>query len=222
MGLVINVRGTSGSGKTTLVRRLMAEFGWPAGEAVTRPGRDRPLAWRLAHPLGGRPLVVLGHYGEGPVGGCDTIGQADGGPAGALALADSMAAEGHDVLLEGLVLSGEHVATSALARRRPLHVLRLDTPVADCVRHLCARRRCGPGSRPVLAAKVERERAALEQACGLLHGLARVESLGLQAALGRSRQLLGLEPEAKPLFQNRFIPKLQLPILVEAGVARPI
>lgn len=222
MGIVVNVRGTSGSGKTALVRHLLADFGWPAGEAVTRPGRDRPLAWRLAHPRGGRPLAVLGHYGEGAVGGCDTIGQADGGLAGALALADSLAADSHDVLLEGLILSGEHEATAALARRRPVHVLRLDTPVADCVRHLCARRRCGPASRPVLAAKVERERAVMDLACDRLRGLASVDSLGFPAALARVRQLLTPTPAAKPLFQHGFARSIQLPILVEAGGPCPI
>ena len=65
MGVIVNPRGTSGSGKTELVRRLLADYGRDGddrAEPVRREGRERPIAYRLRHPRGGRPLVLLGHY----------------------------------------------------------------------------------------------------------------------------------------------------------------
>src|SRR3954451_22242261 len=116
LGLIINPRGTSGAGKTWLVREVMAAYR-PAGSGPTpvmRQGRSRPIAWRLRHPLGGRTLCVIGDY-QGPQGGTDTIPLSDGGLDEAFRVACSEAAEGHDVLLEGYQLSGEHDRTVALA-----------------------------------------------------------------------------------------------------------
>ena len=80
MGVIVNPRGTSGSGKTELVRRIAAEYGWYDGVAnpVRREGRERPIAYCLPHPLGFRPLLLLGNY-EVASGGCDTIRLAEGG-----------------------------------------------------------------------------------------------------------------------------------------------
>ncbi|MGQ9370817.1 hypothetical protein [Azospirillum sp. A39] len=194
MGIVINPRGTAGSGKTTFARRILAAYGWPAGAGVQtlhRDGRDRPIAYRLAHPRGGRPLVVLGEY-RGVRGGCDTIGRCDGGLPGALGLAADLSAGGHDVLLEGLVLSAEHRLSAAFARARPLHVLNLATSVDASARALAARRRAGPGSLPALVRKVTAEHAAVAAACARLAAVARVESLPFDAALQRALALLGL------------------------------
>jgi hypothetical protein len=72
MGVIINPRGTSGSAKTEFVRRILSDYGGAKGghvEPVHREGRERPMAYRLRHPLGGRPLTVLFHYaapGEEP------------------------------------------------------------------------------------------------------------------------------------------------------------
>ena len=111
-GLVVNLRGTSGAGKTDLARRLMMLYGGTqvgaAGTALTRHGRTRPIVWVLPHPGGGRPLAVLGDYDGGAArGGCDTIPLRDGGMAEAFRLADDLARDGHDVLLEGLALSAD-------------------------------------------------------------------------------------------------------------------
>ena len=91
--MVIKPRGTSGSGKTELVRRLLADYGWGKdgrAEPVRREGRAQPIAYRLRHPLGGRPLAVLGHR-EATSGGCDTIRAADGGMDEAFRLAGGRA-----------------------------------------------------------------------------------------------------------------------------------
>src|SRR5919112_3307061 len=84
MGIIINPRGPSGSGKTELVRRILAEYGWRRGgtldgvQPLFWPRRKAPFAYRLQHPLHGRPLIVLGHY-EVTSGGCDPIPGEGGG-----------------------------------------------------------------------------------------------------------------------------------------------
>ena len=199
MGVIVNPRGTGGSGKTELVRRILADYGWGGGgrvEPIRREGRaaDRPPP---SHPLGGRPLAVLGHYGAAACGGCDTIPARDGGPDEAFRLADGLAAAGHDVLLEGLFLSGEHRRAAELARRHALHVLRLDTPLERCVRSLAARRRAGRAVQPLIARTVAAQRDAVEDACARLRGCAAsVEGLDFDGALRRARELLGLRPAA--------------------------
>lgn len=196
MGLIINPRGSAGAGKTEFVRRVLALYGW-GGMPVERlhlDGRTRPLAYRLPHPAGGRSLAVIGHY-EGTCGGCDTIPGRDGGLGRIMQLADGLASDGCDVLLEGLALSAEHSRTADLARRHRLHVLRLDTAPDRCVRQLLARRRAGTVQAVALAGKVARETAALEVACRHLSAVATVERLSFDAALVRARALLGLPPD---------------------------
>jgi hypothetical protein len=74
VGLVVDPRGTSGAGKAELVRRVLAGYRIAGAEAelLWRPGRERPLGWRVGHPGGGRPFAVIGYY-EATRGGCDTI-----------------------------------------------------------------------------------------------------------------------------------------------------
>jgi hypothetical protein len=190
MGIILNPRGAGGAGKTVLVRRLMAAYGAPA--PLHRPGRARPIGYQLDHPRGGRPLVVIGAY-EATRGGCDTIPIRDGGLAEATRLAAGWAAAGHDVLLEGLVLSGEHRHMAALAAAHPLHILHLATPPEDCARALIARRRARRDAWPALALAAARQQAEIAEACDRLKaGGAWVERLGLEEALHRARVLLGL------------------------------
>lgn len=196
MGLIINPRGSAGAGKTEFVRRVLALYGW-GGMPVERlhlDGRTRPLAYRLPHPAGGRSLAVIGHY-EGTCGGCDTIPGRDGGLGRIMQLADGLASDGCDVLLEGLALSAEHSRTADLARRHRLHVLRLDTAPDRCVRQLLARRRAGATQAAALAGKVARETAALEAACRHLSAVATVDRLSFDAALAWTRALLGVPQE---------------------------
>lgn len=193
MGIVVNPRGTAGSGKTELVRRILARYGWPKGGLpIVAPNRCVPLAWLLRHPSGRRPLAVLGHYGA-TVGGCDTIRLEDGGLDGALAMAASFAASGHDVILEGLQLSGDAALTRRLAAQHPLHVLRLTTPQHECVRRLLRRRRAGRAEWPRLLAKVNHESAAVDDACAGLDRCAAVHQLPFDPALAIAASLLGLD-----------------------------
>ena len=198
MGVIINPRGTSGSGKTELVRRIITDYGWGRGgrvEPVHRGGRERPIAYRLRHPLGGRPLVLLGHY-EATSGGCDTIRATDGGLDEAFRLASNYAARSHDVLLEGLLLSGEHQRSTALGKVHELYVLRLDTPLDCCIRNVIARQRAGRRGWASVARTATIQQANVEEACRQLERHARVEILDFDNALLRARELLGLEGRA--------------------------
>ena len=193
--MIVNPRGTSGSGKTELVRRVVADYGWGSDgrvEPVRREGRRHPIAYRLRHPSGGRPLALLGHY-EATAGGCDTIRLTDGGLDEAFRLAGAYAASGHDVLLEGLLLSGEHRRSAALAKAHELHVLRLDTPLDRCVRNAIARQRAGRRGRASVARTATMRQADVEEACRRLRPHASVEVLDFDGALRRARELLGLE-----------------------------
>jgi hypothetical protein len=200
-GLVVNLRGTSGAGKTELVRRLMrlysgAQVG-AAGTALTRHGRTRPIVWVLPHPAGGRPLAVLGDYDHGAArGGCDTIPLRDGGMAEAFRLADDLARDGHDVLLEGLALSADIWNTPALARAgHRVYVLCLATPLEECVRNVVRRRRAGAAVLPAIRRTAEAGQLGLEAAVAALRGtqaLAEVDVLSFDDLLLRARALLGL------------------------------
>jgi predicted kinase len=194
MSVIINPRGASGSGKTELARRILAGYGWGREgrpEPIHRRGRDRPIAYRLAHPLGGRPLAVLGHY-ETTSGGCDTIRLVDGGMAEIFRLADAYACSGHDVLLEGLLLSNEERESAALAEKHELHVLCLDTPLDRRVQNLIARRRTGWQHGATIARTTGMQQQEIEQAYRRLRACARVEVLDFDTAFRRARQLLGL------------------------------
>jgi len=129
LGTIINPRGTSGSGKTELARHILAEYGWNStghAEPLRRRGRDRPIGYRLQHPFGGAPVVVLGDY-KRTSGGCDTIRAIDGGLDEIYRLADDWASAGHDVVLEGSAWSAEHIRSAALAARHKLYLLLLTT-----------------------------------------------------------------------------------------------
>jgi hypothetical protein len=196
MAVIINPRGAGGAGKTRLARRVMAEYGWGWGgqvEPIRHGRRERPIGYRIAHPHGGRTLAVIGHY-EMVCGGCDTIRATDGGMDTVFRLAGTWASAGHDVLLEGLLLSGESLRSAALAEAHDLHVLRLGTPLDRCVRNLVARRHARRDTWPHIVRSVAALDAAVEEACRTLQrGAARVEVLGFDDALRRARELLGLE-----------------------------
>ena len=199
MGTIINPRGTSGSGKTELVRRIIAEYGWKQGahhhgsrvEPIHRAGRDLPLGYRLQHPFGERPLVVLGHY-EATSGGCDTIRAVDGGLREILRSAGEYAASGHDMLVEGLRFSSEVEFSRELAQSHGLHILRLSTPLERCIRNLVSRRRARWDAVPSIARNTVAEHRRVDEACERLAWHATVEILSFDTALMRAQELLGL------------------------------
>jgi hypothetical protein len=131
------------SWRTTAGSRVPGAGSGGAGgpEPIYREGRSRPLGYRLEHPLGGPPLAVVGHY-EVTSGGCDTIRAIDGGLPEITRRAAEFAATGHDVLVEGQLLSSEYQRSAELARAHDLHILRLTTPLEQCARNLVSRRPC--------------------------------------------------------------------------------
>lgn len=204
MGRIINPRGTSGAGKTWLVREAMKAYCRTGAVAapLRREGRSRPIGWRLTRSGTHRPLAVIGHY-EATRGGTDTIPDADGGLDEAIRLAGSLACEGHDVLLEGLQLSGDVERTAALARAQQMrggtfHVLHLDAPLDACVRNVVFRRRAGRTARPAIEATAQAGQAAVRAACEALRRQGvDVEALDAATTLRRTLALLGLaSPES--------------------------
>jgi hypothetical protein len=204
MAIIIDPRGTSGAGKTELARRVLARYGWHRSaehrsevglEPIYRPGRSRPLIYRLRHPRGGRPLAVVGHY-EVTSGGCDTIRAADGGLEEIIRQAAGRAAAGHDVLIEGQRLSSEYERSAELARSHCLHVLRLTTPLDQCARNLVWRRRARRDTWPSIAGDLEIEHGMVAEACAKLGRYATVEALAFNAALARAQDLLGIGQRA--------------------------
>jgi hypothetical protein len=170
MGLIINPRGASGSGKTELVRRILREYGWVRNSLdarsgirpIYREGRREPFAYRLQHPWGERPLIVLGHYLV-TSGGCDTIRAQDGGMPEIMRSIGEFASKGHDVVVEGLHLSSEVEQSARLAATHGFHVLLLSTPVDRCVQNLASRRRVGRSRLPSIMKRTVEEHGLSER-----------------------------------------------------------
>lgn len=203
VGLVINPRGTSGAGKTWLVRQVMAAYteGGNQASPIMREGRLRPIGWQLLHPLGGPTLAVIGDY-QLTKGGTDTISSSDGGLNEAFRLADALAAEDHDVLMEGFELSGEHYHTAMLAKAQrsrgsALHVLCLTVAVEECIQNVVARRRASQVARPAIERTARAGHEALVRACASLREQrVEVERLDVAVARRRALSLLGFDTTA--------------------------
>jgi hypothetical protein len=194
MGIIINPRGPAGAGKSELVRRAIGAYktaGVGSAESIYIAGRRQPICYRLRHPDGGRPLIVLGHY-ERTAGGCDTFRREDGGLDEVFRLASAYAGDGHDVLFEARAISREYARTQTLAQRHRLHVLYLNTPASRCARNLLLRRRRSAAEAPALAANLAAEAAAIEGACERLSSFARIAASGPEEALVEALRLLGV------------------------------
>lgn len=139
MSTIINIRGTSGTGKSTLARQIMANYRLIS--KYTRIGRKQPLGYRYQHPMREFPdLGVVGHY-ETDCGGADTITDYDD----LMQLVMQGAAQGMDVLFEGLLFSGDVKRTAVLrewAEKQgiPLHVIAIQLPLDECVASVNLRR----------------------------------------------------------------------------------
>lgn len=195
MAIVVNVRGLPGAGKTELVRRVLSWYGQGKDAVPQVLHEDELRAGRvLGHLVGpasdGSGLAVIGSYARRS-GGCDTIRGDAGGCVAAIAAADRWACAGHAVLLEGLALSCEADAFSALSPRHRLHVIRLTTPLALCAENLSKRRRTARARTATLMKGLVTQERAIDDACARLSGIARVHRLGFDDALARVRSLVG-------------------------------
>lgn len=130
--MIINIRGTGGSGKSTVVRDVMARYETVTARHVT--GRRRPAGYLCARP-DGPSLYVPGHY-ETPCGGCDTITS----PNEVFDAIEAQAAQGHDVLYEGIIVQDAFDRTLYLHKQHGLVVLGLRVPIEVCLESIRTRR----------------------------------------------------------------------------------
>lgn len=101
-------------------------------------GRRQPQAYELLRTALGdnaKPLYVIGHY-ETACGGGDTIKT----PAEVFDLARKAAETGSDVLFEGIISQDDTTRTIELARTHDVRVIFLNTPLAECLAGIQARR----------------------------------------------------------------------------------
>lgn len=140
--MIINIRGTGGSGKSTIVKNIMALY--PGSMEIFAEGRKRPMAYVCTGLGTGRHLFVPGHY-ETPTGGCDTIQK----PDDVFQMVETHAAMGMDVLFEGIMIGDDVRRTVDLNRRYPVHVVALNTSIAECLTSIQGRRNNRGDERPL-------------------------------------------------------------------------
>jgi len=189
--VIINIRGTSGTGKSTLVREVMRRY--EDKSVVTQTGRKRPVGYLLRRQAGypgSQPagLFVAGHY-ETACGGCDTLPSYE--------VVDKLVREyhgqGHHVLFEGLLLSGDAKWCGAMHRDGlPLLVVALDVPIAICVASIEERRRARGDGRPLNPSNTIAKVKATQLSMGRLQreGV-QAEWHGRESALRRVLEALG-------------------------------
>jgi hypothetical protein len=180
MGAIFNIRGAAGSGKTEIVRRILSASSHRRELTPVGAGSAPPPASLIRHA--GRELAILGAYGERS-GGCDRITASQGGIAAALALAERLASERRNVVLEGLHLSWDVFHTRRLAAAARVVVLRLDTTAEQCAAALARRRRKGAAALPALLDDIRRQELAIDAACRQLCDVAAVRRCGFDEAI---------------------------------------
>lgn len=140
--MIIQIRGTSGSGKSTLARAVMALYPEHTPHHVEK--RKQPIRYTCSGPQS-KSLSVLGHYAAS-CGGCDTISSFDT----IFGMAREEHAKGHDVLMEGLLMSGDSRRIMELCAAVPEHlVVSLTTPVEDCLNNIRKRRAAKGNDKPL-------------------------------------------------------------------------
>lgn len=193
--MIIQVRGTSGSGKSTIVRNILTLFQeMDAVKPVMRPGRKRPIAYRCKHPSGSPDVAIIGHY-ETKCGGCDTISIPGQSYPMIFELIKRNAAEGRNVLFEGLLISGDAKWSSQLASL-DFKIIELDTPLEECLESINGRRkeRLGDKYTPVNPINTESKHKLIQRCDEKLRtefGIP-VEVLSRKAAMDRVRDLLNV------------------------------
>jgi hypothetical protein len=84
-----------------------------------------------------------------------------------------------------------------LARSHALHIVRLSTPLEQCVRNLVFRRRPGRDAVAEIARATQIEHRNVDEACERLAPHARVEALAFGQALARAQDLLGIQARSQ-------------------------
>lgn len=210
--IAINIRGTGGSGKSTLVKRVMELY--PHRSSVITDGRKRPVGYELRVEPKVNALYVPGHY-ETACGGCDTIKTVDAVYADVRAYLRTV-----PVLYEGIMVQDDVRRAVELDKwlrtttapgsgdrahgdLRPeddwkLHVIRLSTPIEDCLAAIRERRAQAAAAKgkEVEPLNEKNTRQRYERQLGVCRRLkdsgVSVEVLDREAALARCRELLGV------------------------------
>lgn len=130
--MMINLRGTGGSGKSTIVRKVMESF--TSRTPAFQTSRRQPISYLLQRN-GVPDLRVLGHY-ETACGGCDTITS----PDRVYELIEESYRAGENVLFEGIIIGDDVRRLVELHRKTKVKVIALNTPMADCLAGIQARR----------------------------------------------------------------------------------
>lgn len=195
--MIVNIRGTGGSGKSTVVRRIMEHY--PNRVPINVLGRKQPQAYRCfrvehdgtagSDPVySAKPLYVVGHY-ETACGGGDTIKT----PAEVFDLVRKAAETGDDVLFEGIISQDDTTRTIELARTLPLTVLFLNTPLAECLAGIQARRDLRGDERPLNPKNTEsRMKRCLSHYSKLRDAGLSVEKFDRESAYLKTTILLGI------------------------------
>ena len=183
--MIINIRGTSGSGKTHLVRQIMDLY--HSRVAYRQEGRKQPIGYVYEREGGGRPLAVVGHY-ETACGGCDTIAKMED----IFELVRQSAAQGFDVIFEGLLISADvnrHVDLEEWCRANghELMVVALTTPIDQCLDSVNARRRAKNPDKPPV-----KEKNTISKFNGVRKSLERLRQAGVRVEEGTREEVLTL------------------------------
>jgi hypothetical protein len=151
--MILHISGTSGTGKSHIARELLRRgaavphYGPGATQDLLGQWSGRPLGYYLATPRG--RAYVMGHY-EVPSGGCDRLlGSMGWSRADVFARVRSLDDIGVHVIFEGLISTGKQWLLDLHAEGRPLRVVHLDVPLAECVAAIQARRDLRGDDRPL-------------------------------------------------------------------------
>jgi hypothetical protein len=142
--MIINVVGTSGAGKSHLVRWFLREGsaqleGVTSQHAQYADGRKAPLGYGIFFKDDRRSIYVVGAYEAPSSGGCDTFG-GDGRIERLYSHILELHHSGRDVIYEGVMMMNHTRGIELWNRTRALQVLRLVTPLEECIAAVRERR----------------------------------------------------------------------------------